>query len=94
MRAQLRTALSPTRRARANGRSRSASADCARPASEERRPELRQPALHQVLSPEQRVRRAGGPEDRALYSCDCGYTFEAAVSTTVDCPHCGAEQAW
>jgi len=42
----------------------------------------------------QRAREAGGPLDRALYSCSCGYVFDAAVSTTVSCPHCGAEQAW
>jgi hypothetical protein len=40
------------------------------------------------------ARRGGGPEDRALYSCMCGYAFTAAVSTSVDCPHCGTEQAW
>jgi hypothetical protein len=40
------------------------------------------------------ARRAGGPEDRALYSCVCGYAFKAAVTTSVDCPHCGSEQAW
>jgi hypothetical protein len=42
----------------------------------------------------QRVRRAGGPVDRALYSCICGHTFLAPVSTTVRCPHCSAAQAW
>jgi hypothetical protein len=42
----------------------------------------------------QRVREAGGPVDRACYSCHCGYLFEAKVSTTVRCPHCGAGQAW
>ena len=40
------------------------------------------------------ARRAGGPEDCALYTCMCGYAFRAAVSTSVDCPHCGTEQAW
>jgi hypothetical protein len=40
------------------------------------------------------ARRGGGPEDRALYSCMCGFAFTAPVSTTVDCPHCGTEQAW
>jgi len=40
------------------------------------------------------ARRGGGPEDRALYSCMCGYAFKANVTTTVDCPHCGTEQAW
>jgi hypothetical protein len=40
-------------------------------------------------------RRNGGPsQDRALYKCGCGYMFEAAVSTSVGCPHCGGTQAW
>jgi hypothetical protein len=42
----------------------------------------------------QRVREAGGPTDLAAYSCQCGYLFQAAVSTTVACPHCGTSQAW
>jgi hypothetical protein len=33
-------------------------------------------------------------QDHALYSCQCGFVFEAAVCTTVDCPHCGSGQAW
>jgi hypothetical protein len=41
-----------------------------------------------------RVREAGGPVDRASYACCCGYLFDASVSTTVSCPHCGADQAW
>jgi hypothetical protein len=41
-----------------------------------------------------RVRAAGGPLDRAVYVCCCGFYFDASVSTTVPCPHCGAEQAW
>ena len=46
-------------------------------------------------SPEVRAaRRGGGPEDRALYSCMCGFAFKAAVTTSVGCPHCGTEQAW
>jgi hypothetical protein len=40
------------------------------------------------------ARRGGGPEDRALYSCMCGFAFKAKVTTSVDCPHCGTEQAW
>ena len=40
------------------------------------------------------ARRGGGPEDRALYSCMCGYAFKAAVTTSVGCPHCGTQQAW
>lgn len=41
-----------------------------------------------------RARSAGGPEDVAMYACSCGYCFDAAVSTTVCCPHCGTGQAW
>jgi hypothetical protein len=42
-----------------------------------------------------RSRRHGGSsQDRALYSCSCGYAFDALVSTSVDCPHCGDRQAW
>jgi hypothetical protein len=40
-------------------------------------------------------RRHGGPtQDTALYKCQCGFVFEAAVSTSVGCPHCGGTQAW
>ncbi|HEY1457991.1 MAG TPA: hypothetical protein VGF15_05695 [Solirubrobacteraceae bacterium] len=42
----------------------------------------------------ERARAAGGPLDEASYSCQCGCLFEASVSTTVVCPHCGASQAW
>jgi hypothetical protein len=41
-----------------------------------------------------RVREAGGPLDHASYACQCGYVFEADVSTTVSCPHCATPQAW
>jgi hypothetical protein len=41
-----------------------------------------------------RARRAGGPVDEACYTCECGYVFRAAVSTTVACPHCDTEQPW
>ena len=48
-----------------------------------------------VIQPEQqRHRRSGGPVDEATYSCACGMVFEARVSTSVSCPHCGAGQAW
>jgi hypothetical protein len=45
-------------------------------------------------APQARERAAGGPQDLAAYCCSCGYVFEAAVSTTVGCPHCGDTQAW
>ena len=41
-----------------------------------------------------RAKRSGGPEDRALYTCDCGHAFKAEVSTSVGCPECGTSQAW
>jgi hypothetical protein len=47
-----------------------------------------------VLQTLARAKRSGGPEDRALYSCACGYAFKAEVSTSVGCPHCGTNQAW
>jgi hypothetical protein len=41
-----------------------------------------------------KVREAGGPLDQAAYVCLCGFAFAAAVSTSVECPHCGSPQAW
>jgi hypothetical protein len=41
-----------------------------------------------------RAQRSGGPEDVALYACQCGYAFKAPVTTSVGCPACGAAQAW
>jgi hypothetical protein len=43
---------------------------------------------------ERRMRDAGGPDDRACYTCGCGFVFVAPVSTSVQCPHCAAGQAW
>jgi hypothetical protein len=47
-----------------------------------------------VLQTQARAKRSGGPEDRALYNCGCGYVFKADVSTSVGCPQCGTSQAW
>lgn len=33
-------------------------------------------------------------QDRALYTCGCGFVFSEDVSTSVACPHCGDSQAW
>ena len=41
-----------------------------------------------------RERAAGGPQDRALYRCACGYAFLAPVEAGVHCPSCSAEQSW
>lgn len=48
----------------------------------------------QPPAPQARERAAGGPQDLAAYTCTCGCVFEAPVSTTVACPHCGGSQAW
>jgi rubrerythrin len=55
-----------------------------------------EPVEHPIdeLADERRARESGGPDDRAMYTCSCGYVFEADVSTSVACPHCGAGQAW
>jgi hypothetical protein len=44
--------------------------------------------------PEARAREAGGPQDQASYTCACGMVFDAAVSASVRCPACGADQDW
>jgi hypothetical protein len=54
----------------------------------------RERRMHVVPMPARRMRDAGGPEDRACYSCGCGTLFEAPVSTTVSCPACATVQAW
>jgi hypothetical protein len=54
------------------------------------RPERGRATVLQLLA---RAKRSGGPEDRALYTCGCGYVFHAEVSTSVGCPHCGTSQA-
>jgi rubrerythrin len=46
------------------------------------------------LFDERRLRASGGPNDRAQYTCGCGFVWEADVSASVACPHCGASQAW
>jgi hypothetical protein len=56
-------------------------------------PHLATPASEQSAT-DARVRLAGGPIDNASYTCACGFVFAASVSTTVRCPHCGADQAW
>lgn len=57
-------------------------------------PRLRLVPDDPALTAERRMRRAGGPQDTALYGCGCGYVFDAPVSTSVSCPHCAASQAW
>ena len=63
-------------------------------------PAQRRPHLVSVPEPapevkaSRRARESGGPEDRAFYTCSCGYAFDAHVTTSVACPHCGTTQAW
>ena len=53
------------------------------------------PHTHSQSGPVPSERRHGGPsEDRALYTCECGYAFQALVTTSVGCPHCARTQAW
>jgi hypothetical protein len=72
-----------------------------------RRPERRAHPLPRVSAPppapaphhhdhpdERRARESGGPIDNAQYTCSCGMVFQAPVSTSVACPHCGTGQAW
>ncbi len=76
-------------------RDRSGPADAhvrSRPAAEEE--EAVADPLPSAGADEVRARAAGGPEDRALYECECGSHFMAPVSASVRCPRCGEPQAW
>lgn len=48
----------------------------------------------QTTAAQRRRREAGVSQDKAVYTCSCGFVFQALVSTSVDCPHCGDAQAW
>jgi hypothetical protein len=89
MRASLLHPLREPRHARRHRRGRDVRADA--PVAPE---PISQPAPQPGDPAAQRVREAGGPVDRASYACPCGYLFRASVSTSVVCPHCGADQAW
>ena len=69
-----------------------------RPGGALRRPHISpapaEPEPKTDLTDERRMRESGGPDDRAVYTCSCGYVFEADVTTSVTCPHCGSGQAW
>jgi rubrerythrin len=64
------------------------------PPARRREPARDAPAEEQPVEDERRARESGRPEDRAQYTCSCGYVWEADVSTSVRCPNCGAVQAW
>jgi hypothetical protein len=66
-----------------------------RPAAPPRRPHVARPQPPAAgPGPERRAREAGGPQDNASYDCECGFLFQASVSTSVSCPRCGQGQAW
>jgi hypothetical protein len=52
------------------------------------------PAVPDEHLAERRHRASVAPEDHAHYGCSCGFQFQAPVSTSVACPHCGTGQAW
>jgi hypothetical protein len=52
------------------------------------------PGVDHHLLAERRHRASVAPEDTAHYGCSCGFQFQAPVSTSVACPHCGTSQAW
>lgn len=54
-------------------------------------PTVKDPVDHPA---ERRHRACVAPEDTALYTCGCGFAFQAAVTTSVACPRCGSGQAW
>jgi hypothetical protein len=64
----------------------------AAPADEDAAPEAS--AVDPHLQAERRHRASVAPEDEAHYGCSCGFQFQAPVSTSVACPHCGTAQAW
>jgi hypothetical protein len=56
--------------------------------------EPRSAGFEDDLFDERRLRASGGPSDRAQYACGCGFVWQADVSASVACPHCGTPQAW
>jgi hypothetical protein len=68
-----------------------------RPPLTERRPHVfGRPAevVSEAHAAERRHRESVASEDSAHYACSCGFQFQAPVTTSVACPHCGTSQAW
>lgn len=57
-------------------------------------PRPEEPSSPSAHPDEDRMRREGGPHDQSLYTCGCGYVFEAEVTASVSCPRCRQAQAW
>jgi hypothetical protein len=64
-----------------------------RGASPSRRAPERGPRTAQSVS-QVRARRGSGIEDRALYTCECGFAWTGEVTASPSCAHCGTPQAW
>jgi hypothetical protein len=85
---------------RLTGRVDAAPGDSARPTSEPAATSHAEPTASQHAETAdsaaiaRRRREAGRSQDLASYTCQCGFVFEALVSTSVDCPNCGDPQAW
>lgn len=90
MRVRLRHNRSPSP-PQAPGRDRRGGRKDAHPHPQSESPAVDPPARGDA---EERARRSGGPQDRALYVCRCGSAFQAPVTASVRCPHCGESQAW
>jgi hypothetical protein len=73
-------------------------ATATRPRADRRRHVVERPAVTppgvEEHPAERRHRACVAPEDTALYTCGCGFAFQAPVTTSVACPECGAGQAW
>jgi hypothetical protein len=66
-----------------------------RQAPASRRAAAEPPRPRPALSVSQvRARRGSGIEDRALYSCECGFAWTGEVTASPCCAHCGTPQAW
>ena len=91
MNVQVRPKRSAEQLRRRRPRSRTGAED--RPSLQRQASPLPAPAL---ASPRARsaAPQPGPSQDRLLYNCHCGFVFEAPVSTSVGCPHCGDTQAW
>ena len=60
----------------------------------EQRPAATEPTRPSMPVSQVRARRGSGPEDRALYGCECGFAWTGEVTASPSCPHCGQPQAW
>jgi hypothetical protein len=67
---------------------------CGRPAEAEPGAASAEDVAVEDHAAERRHRESVASEDTAHYACACGFQFQAPVTTSVACPHCGTSQAW